>query len=175
MTARRRDTGSLRLLVLCAVGSLLLSSCSLFQPEKVSIATQVTKTLPPQPLGTGGIAPPVAPGSGPQTIFVPGKAGIAGGKPNYASAPGVTANTIRIGIIVPMDGPAAQLGRPLYRATQAYVNALNARGGIHGRQVQLFLQTACINCENENLLAAKALVEQKKVFAVVNTYMNTYA
>src|SRR5207249_2454106 len=93
----------------------------------------------------------------------------------YASAPGVTASTINLGIIVPLDGPAAELGRPLYRATQAYVNALNARGGIHGRQVQLFLQTACINCENENLLAAKALAEQKKVFAVVNTYMNTYA
>src|SRR5947209_3561631 len=111
MTTRGRDTGSLRLLVLCAVGSLLLSSCSLFHPEKVSIASRVTQTLPPQPLGTGAINPTVAPGSGPQTIFVPGKTGIAGGKPNYASAPGVTANAIRIGIIVPMDGPAAQLGK----------------------------------------------------------------
>jgi len=74
-----------------------------------------------------------------------------------------------------MDGPAAQLGRPLYRTTQAYVNALNARGGIHGRRVELYLQTACINCEDENKLAAKALVEQKHVFAIVNTYMNTYA
>ena len=74
-----------------------------------------------------------------------------------------------------MDGPAAQLGRPLYRTTQAYVNALNARGGINGRRVELFLQTACINCDDENRLAAKALVEQKRVFAIVNTYMNTYA
>jgi len=55
------------------------------------------------------------------------------------------------------------------------VNALNARGGINGRRVELYLQTACINCEAENKLAAKALVEQKHVFAIVNTYMNTYA
>ena len=164
---------SLQALTVGAVG-LVLTSCAAFQPQRVQVATRVLKTLPPQAIapGPGGSA---IPGTAGKTEFVPGRSGTLGGKPNYASAPGVTASTISIGIIVPMDGPAAELGRPLYRATQAYVNGLNARGGIHGRLVQLFLQTACINCEDENLLAAKALVEQKHVFAIVNTYMNTYA
>ena len=141
-------------------------------PNLASATSTAFNVTAPGSTGASGAA---VPGSNSKTVFVPGRGGVLGGKANYASAPGVTANTINLGIIVPMDGPAAQLGRPLYRATQAYVNGLNARGGIHGRLVQLFLQTACINCEDENLLAAKALVEQKHVFAIVNTYMNTYA
>jgi ABC-type branched-subunit amino acid transport system substrate-binding protein len=164
--------------------SVVLASCAAFQPQRVPVSTQVVETLPP-------LAASVAPGASaaptPGTAFVPGAplAGPAPGagpsrvrssaKANYASAPGVTSDRIRLGIIVPMDGPAAEVGKPLYRATQAYVNVLNARGGILGRKVELVLQTACINCEDENLLAAKALVEQKHVFAVVNAYMNTYA
>ena len=164
--------------------SAVLASCAAFQPQRVPVSTQVVETLPP-------LAASVAPGASAAptagTAFLPGAplAGPARGagptqvrssaKANYASAPGVTADRIRLGIIVPMDGPAAEVGKPLYRATQAYVNVLNARGGILGRKVELVLQTACINCEDENLLAAKALVEQKHVFAVVNAYMNTYA
>lgn len=170
--------GRFRTLEAAALGAaftLTLSSCALFKPQRVEISSQVSETLPPETLAPSGSAGPQA--SGPpqsRTIFVPGTAG-RGGKANYASAPGVTAGTIRLGIIVPLDGAMAQLGRPLLRTTQAYVNNLNLRGGIHGRKVELFLQTACINCEAENLLAAKALVEQKKVFAIVNAYMNTYA
>lgn len=132
---------------------------------------EVLETLPPLPASAGPEAASSAAAA--RTVFIPGKAGRAG-KANHASAPGVTAGTIKIGIIVPMDGPMAELGRPVYRSTQAYVNALNARGGINGRTVQLILQTACTNCEDEVLLAAKSLVEQKGVFVIVNTYMNTY-
>lgn len=149
----------------------LLPSCALFQQQRVAVSYEVIETLPPLPVPTGSGRS--APAAARRTIFVPGRAGRTG-KANYASAPGVTADTIKIGIIVPMDGPMAELGRPVYRSTQAYVNVLNARGGINGRKVQLLLQTACTNCEAEVLLAAKALVEQKGVFAIVNTYMNTY-
>ena len=154
---------------------LALSSCALFRPERVAVRTTSLQTLPPTPIGSNLASPGAAP-TGPTTVFQPGSSKpLNPGKRNYASDDGVTADVIRIGTIQPMDGPAAQLGRPLYRATQAYVNDLNARGGINGRRVELHLQTACINCEDENKLAAKALVEQKHVFAIVNTYMNTYA
>jgi ABC-type branched-subunit amino acid transport system substrate-binding protein len=166
---------------------LLLTSCAAFQQQRIALHSEVVETLPPLPAGSAApsaapsVAPrPFVPGGGASTPATTGRRAGAGSaptavKPNYASAPGVTAGAIKLGIIVPMDGPAAEVGKPLYRATQAYVNTLNARGGIGGRKVELYLQTACINCEDENLLAAKALVEQKHVFAVVNAYMNTYA
>ena len=177
MTTSRPISRTLRILIVAAALAVALPACALFKAERVAIRSKTVQTLPPTPItpgqtvaGTPGVGP------GPTTVFQPGQQNPATpGKANYASDDGVTASTIRIGTIQPMDGPAAQLGRPLYRTTQAYVNALNSRGGINGRKVELFLQTACINCEDENKLAAKALVEQKHVFAIVNTYMNTYA
>ena len=167
---------SFRFLASVTALALTLSSCALFKPERVAIRSSTLQTLSPTPIAPGStIAASPGATAGPKTIFQPGSAGAASGKPNYASDDGVTSNVIRIGTIQPMDGPAAQLGRPLYRTTQAYVNDLNARGGINGRRVELYLQTACFTCEAENKLAAQALVEQKHVFAIVNTYMNTYA
>ncbi len=175
MTPARSTLSGFRFLASAAALALGLSSCALFHPERVAVRTTSLQTLPPTPIGSNAASPGAQP-SGPTTVFQPGSAKpLNPGKPNYASDDGVTAGVIRLGTIQPMDGPAAQLGRPLYRATQAYVNDLNARGGINGRRVELYLQTACINCEDENKLAAKALVEQKHVFAIVNTYMNTYA
>ena len=177
MTTSRPASRAFRALIVATAVGLALPACALFKQERVGLTSTVLETLPPTPIAPGQTiaGTPGAPGSGPTTVFNPGKSSGGSGKPNYASDEGITASTIRIGTIQPMDGPAAQLGRPLYRTTQAYVNALNARGGINGRKVELLLQTACINCEDENKLAAKALVEQKHVFAIVNTYMNTYA
>ena len=177
MTAFRPDRRTVRILSLTVALALVLPACALFQPERVALRSTAYETLPPTPLGAGATVPgrPGSSGSGPTTVFQPGASSGPQGKPNYASDDGVTADVIRLGTIQPMDGPAAQLGRPLYNTTRAYVNALNARGGINGRRVELYLQTACINCDDENKLAAKALVEQKRVFAIVNTYMNTYA
>jgi ABC-type branched-subunit amino acid transport system substrate-binding protein len=175
-----RTSQAARIFAATAGAMLILTSCAWFRPERVEHVAVVSETVSP---GTApGPAVAGSPGavvagkrSGGRTVFVPGAKSKKGPKPNYASDAGVTPNEIVLGTIQPMDGPARQLGEPLYRSTQAYVNDLNARGGINGRRVRLELQTACINCEAENLLAAKALVQQKHVFAVVNTYMNTYA
>ncbi|MGH2793868.1 MAG: ABC transporter substrate-binding protein, partial [Actinomycetota bacterium] len=177
MSSSRPDRRISRALIVATALVVALPACSLFKAERVALRATVLETLSPTPITPGQTiaGTPGTQGSEPTTVFQPGQGGAKPGKPNYASDDGVTASTIRIGTIQPMDGPAAQLGRPLYRTTQAYVNALNARGGINGRKVELLLQTACINCEDENKLAAKALVEQKHVFAIVNTYMNTYA
>lgn len=168
----RLGGSGVRALALGSLATLVLTSCALFKPQRVEVVSQVSETIPGRPITSSPA--PGAPAAGPKTVFIPGQGG-SGGTPNYASAPGVTKDTIALGTIQPMDGPAAQVGKPLYRTTQAYVSALNARGGINGRKVVLYLQTACLNCNQENLLAAKALVEQKHVFAIVNTYMNTYA
>ncbi|HEV2685209.1 MAG TPA: hypothetical protein VGW79_01090, partial [Actinomycetota bacterium] len=118
MNPRHHDRSrALQALVLGAVG-LLLSSCAVFHPQRIQVASRVTETLPPSAL-TPGANGAAIPGSNSKTVFVPGRGGLLGGKANFASAPGVTATTINLGIIVPMDGPAAELGKPLYRATQA--------------------------------------------------------
>lgn len=50
-----------------------------------------------------------------------------------ASAPGVTAREVRIGMSAAFRGTAAGLGTEFYRGAQAYYDEVNARGGVFGR------------------------------------------
>src|SRR5438876_468042 len=108
MIASRSRFRSARFLASATALALTLASCALFQPERVAVRSTSLETLPPTPLAPGAAGPPGA-ASGPRTVFQPGSSGFAGGKPNYASDDGVTADVIRLGTIQPMDGPAAQL------------------------------------------------------------------
>lgn len=53
----------------------------------------------------------------------------------YASAPGVTATEIRVGMSAAFRGAAAGLGTEFWRGAQAYYTEVNARGGVHGRAI----------------------------------------
>lgn len=53
--------------------------------------------------------------------------------------PGVTEDTITLGVITPQTGPAAVIGNPLTAGNQVFFDALNAEGGIAG-QYQVVLK-----------------------------------
>jgi len=71
----------------------------------------------------------------PATKWVPAEGApvVAGGPAPTASAPGVTAKEIRIGMSAAFKGTAAGLGTEFYRGAQAYYDEVNARGGLFGR------------------------------------------
>jgi branched-chain amino acid transport system substrate-binding protein len=52
-----------------------------------------------------------------------------------ASAPGVSAADVRVGMSAAFKGTAAGLGTEFYRGAQAYYDEINARGGVHGRTI----------------------------------------
>ena len=52
-------------------------------------------------------------------------------------ASGVTDSVIRIGTLVPSDGPDADAGRAAAAALSAYFDRLNAGGGVYGRRIEL--------------------------------------
>jgi branched-chain amino acid transport system substrate-binding protein len=54
-----------------------------------------------------------------------------------AQAPGVTDREIVIGSCSVLDGPASQLGWQLVMGATAYINMINAGGGVNGRKVVL--------------------------------------
>lgn len=54
-------------------------------------------------------------------------------EPLSASAPGVSAREIRIGMSAAFRGTAAGLGTEFYRGAQAYYDEVNGRGGVNGR------------------------------------------
>ena len=126
------------------------------------------------PLQSGATGSPV---SGQAiTAAAPGAIGSVGplspsvtqpGQQNFTTDVGVTANSITIGNVTSLSGPFGPdtLGPTLYGLT-AYVDALNDRGGVNGRKINL------VTCDDGAdgsvfLACAQKLVEQDHVFAFI--------
>ncbi|MES2910662.1 MAG: ABC transporter substrate-binding protein, partial [Pseudomonadota bacterium] len=78
---------------------------------------------------------------------------------------GVTAQEITIGALGPLTGSTAFIGAPSRDGMQMAVDTINKRGGINGRKLKLVFEHAFSPAES--VAAAKKLVEQDKVFALV--------
>jgi ABC-type branched-subunit amino acid transport system substrate-binding protein len=53
---------------------------------------------------------------------------------------GARADTVRLGQSVALTGPLAELGQALHTGSQAAFNAVNAKGGVNGRRIELVVQ-----------------------------------
>ena len=91
---------------------------------------------------------------------------IAGGAGAQAApAPGVTRDRVKLGFISSQTGVASPTFSDSHKACQARVDAQNAKGGVNGRKIDLEI----IDDKSAgNLTAAQDLVQNRKVFAVIN-------
>ena len=80
-----------------------------------------------------------------------------------------------IGVSAAMTGPGAGIYAPVVDAMKAYLDHVNARGGVNGRKIQLIVQDD--GAEPSRAAAnAKKLLSQDKVVLLVNTSLSsTYA
>ena len=78
--------------------------------------------------------------------------------------PGITKDTIKIGMFAPMTGTSAIFGR-YTTGVRAYYNMINAQGGVNGRKIEVVLEDDACN-PSTAVGAVKRLVEQEGVFAV---------
>jgi branched-chain amino acid transport system substrate-binding protein len=81
--------------------------------------------------------------------------------------PGITANTILLGGTSPLTGPAAAYAS-VARGAKAYLDSVNARGGVARRKFQYKIVDDAYN-PAQSIQATRQLVEQDKVFAVFNS------
>ena len=88
-----------------------------------------------------------------------------------AAENGVTADKIVLGQSVALTGPAAQLGIQMRNGIKSYLDAVNAKGGVHGRKIELI--TLDDGYEPARTVPnTKKLIEQDKVFALIG-YVGT--
>jgi branched-chain amino acid transport system substrate-binding protein len=85
--------------------------------------------------------------------------------PLTASAPGITASTIKLGYVTSQTGLAASSFKGGDAGAQARVDLQNAQGGINGRQIELV--TADDGTQGAKA-AAQDLVENQGVFGIVD-------
>ncbi len=88
-----------------------------------------------------------------------------GGATTPAADPGVTAKAIKLGYISPETGVAASISKNGIKGFEARIKAQNADGGCNGRKITYV--TRDDGSGAGNLTAAKDLVENEDVFAVV--------
>jgi ABC-type branched-subunit amino acid transport system substrate-binding protein len=88
-----------------------------------------------------------------------------------AAEPGVSADKIRLGQAAVFSGPAAQLGIQMRNGIKAYLDAVNEKGGVHGRRLELVTE----DDRYESAVApsaTKKLLDEHKVFALIG-YVGT--
>ncbi|HXY61296.1 MAG TPA: ABC transporter substrate-binding protein [Nitrospirota bacterium] len=81
-------------------------------------------------------------------------------------APAFAADTIRIGAILAVTGPASNLGAPEARTLEMLADDINAKGGIIGKKVELLIKDSGGSPEKA-VSFAKQLIEEDKVFAII--------
>ena len=87
---------------------------------------------------------------------------------SHSAEVGVTDSEIRIGQFAAQTGPAAELGKRMQLGIQAHFTAINAAGGINGRKITLVSRDDGYEPEKA-AAAAKALIEEDKVFALIGS------
>jgi branched-chain amino acid transport system substrate-binding protein len=94
-------------------------------------------------------------------------AGFALAGSAVAADPGVTNDTVVIGQSCALTGPLAEFGRDVVAGTQAYLAQVNARGGVHGRQIKIVTLDDGYASQrtSENV---KRLIEVERVFLLYN-------
>jgi len=93
-------------------------------------------------------------------------AALAAALPSSAVAEnGVSNDTVLLGQSVALTGAAAELGIQMRNGAKAYFDNVNARGGVHGRKIELIT----LDDKYEGTITGpntKKLIEENKVFAL---------
>lgn len=148
--------------ILALLLALTAASCGLRVPS------QGTSLGP----ATGGSTPtneePLPSDTPPSSDADPGDGGSSDGGSSDSGADqaqGITKDTITIGILTAVTGPATVLTGPMKRGYEAAIRAVNSRGGIGGRKIIVVWKDTQGN-GSLYAEAARDLVENKKVFTL---------
>lgn len=85
--------------------------------------------------------------------------------------PGVTYDRILLGQAAVFSGPAAQLGIQMRNGIRAYLDYVNAKGGVHGRKLELITEDDRYE-QSVAPSASNKLIEEHRVFALLG-YVGT--
>jgi branched-chain amino acid transport system substrate-binding protein len=90
----------------------------------------------------------------------------------FASAQ--TAYPVKVGVMLPLTGPAALAGTSILEGIRFAADEANAKGGVNGRQVKLFIEDD-EGSSTKGVTAVRKLIESDKVVAISGTYVSAVA
>lgn len=83
--------------------------------------------------------------------------------------PGVSESSITLGQSTTLSGPLGDLGQEVLKGAKVYFDALNAKGGIHGRSIQLRTKDDVYDAK-KTLENVNAFITDDSVFALFGTF-----
>jgi branched-chain amino acid transport system substrate-binding protein len=82
------------------------------------------------------------------------------------AGPALAADTIKIGALLAVTGPASFLGAPEAKTLEMLVEEANAKGGINGKKIELIIKDTGADPQKA-VSFAKQLIDEEKVFAII--------
>jgi hypothetical protein len=82
------------------------------------------------------------------------------------AAPVPAADTIKVGAVLAVTGPASFLGAPEAKTLEMLVEETNAKGGINGKKIELIIKDTGADPQKA-VSFAKQLIDEEKVFAII--------
>lgn len=89
--------------------------------------------------------------------------------PMAMAEPGVTADAITLGQSTALSGPLGDLGQEVLKGAKVYFDAVNSRGGVHGRSILLNSKDDAYDTA-KTLENVNALIAQDNTFALFGTF-----
>ncbi|MEP7329683.1 MAG: ABC transporter substrate-binding protein [Betaproteobacteria bacterium] len=84
----------------------------------------------------------------------------------------VAQEPVRIGVVQPLTGPVAYDGNIYVNTVKMLVDAMNAKGGVLGRKIELVVEDGACN-PAQSVNAAEKLVVREKVVALLGAFCST--
>lgn len=84
--------------------------------------------------------------------------------------PGLDEDVIRLGTLLPLEGPLQSLGLAMKGVLDAYFADINEGGGIHGRRIELFVGDYAPDAMHGEW-SARDFLQRENVFAMVSGYV----
>jgi len=85
--------------------------------------------------------------------------------------PGLGEDSIKLGTLLPLEGPLQSVGQSMKNVLDAYFADINASGGIHGRRIELVVGKYSADAMQGGW-NARDFVQDQSVFALVSGYLN---
>jgi len=84
----------------------------------------------------------------------------------WFAVPALAADTIKVGALLAVTGPASFLGAPEAKTLEMLVEETNAKGGVGGRKIELIIKDTQGSPEKA-VSFARQLIDEEKVFAII--------
>lgn len=124
--------------------------------------------------GTGGQGDAAGDAGSGRAGTGPGDTGGGGGNGNARGGGGGAGGTIVVGSVGNYSGPIGSAYKDVPRALQAWAAATNAKGGLNGRKIQVYVYDDGGDASN-SLRQVRELVEQRKAVAMVASHTTAQA